>query len=494
MKQKLLIILLFYIGIVSCSSDSDSPLEPSFTANPVELSYVNATSAEIEWGTTISNGNKDYAITYDIFLNDELLISKQSTIGYIFENLSPKTKYTGKVIIKDTNDKTETLNFEFETSASALTAFETNVSEITLNSAKLSWTSSSTQDQSDISYDIYINTELTAENISTNEFLLESLDKFTSYTVKIIAKSESANEPISSETTFTTMGSPPSDFPLTQTEVTSCYAIIAWDKVTVEDGSDFYFNLYLNGNLYADNLTSELKDLTLENLIPETEYVLTVEVIASNETSKEETITFTTEATTMVSDFEISLLDMTTKSVLVDWTDSYLEDGSRAEYHLYLDGEKVHGENTFLTTSSYRLENLNPNTNYTVRVVSEAPKTAGCGDQIKAQEITFSTLPVYATHPTLAIEKATLYTLDSQYFPGQLNVKFNNSMDAVEITDFFVADREINSFVNYTSSISSEKLDIGHYTAVTQEKKGFVLIKDGGETYQLNFDITVESN
>jgi hypothetical protein len=70
------------------------------------------------------------------------------------------------------------------------TEFNLSIQSITPNSASLSWSESTTEDGSLVTYSIFLNNDQFAENLTEREYLLEELEEATNYVVKVIASNE----------------------------------------------------------------------------------------------------------------------------------------------------------------------------------------------------------------------------------------------------------------------------------------------------------------
>ena len=95
-----LIIALLFIGCNKSEENTpkiEADLPPTnFTITTDEVSDK---SANIVWTAAKDPENK--AVTYDVYLNGQLIESKTSALTFTFEELSPETNYTGQVIASD---------------------------------------------------------------------------------------------------------------------------------------------------------------------------------------------------------------------------------------------------------------------------------------------------------------------------------------------------------------------------------------------------------
>lgn len=115
MRINFLIIFPILSVLFSCNSDSVEPkkdvnLAP--TVFNVTLEEITDISATIKW--TVSNDPENQNITYDIYLDNNLIDDNLNNLNYTFENLLSETNYSGKVVASDGVNSTNA-NFSFKT-------------------------------------------------------------------------------------------------------------------------------------------------------------------------------------------------------------------------------------------------------------------------------------------------------------------------------------------------------------------------------------------
>lgn len=491
MKKSFYLIILISFLITSCSSDNENISEEKInpTIADISITEITGSSALLSWTASIPNGTD---LSFDIFLENEKIGDNISKSPWAIENLEELTSYSGKIIATSTTGETSEKTFDFtSTENPSPSSFEISITDIATKSAKVSWTEAAIDDNSDILYDIYLNDNLKQENVSGISLLLDELTPFEDYSLKIIAKS-STGKTSYSEKTFKTLGTPPSNFPLTIGDENDVWnnldphwLIISWNPPTVEDGSDYYYSIYLNDVLVFDNIINTSNAKTFTDLEEGKTYTVKVVAAALNETVTEESITFTTMTHPELTDFDIQI-DASDTSAIINWTSSTDPDGAAVKYHVYLNGE-------YLGTPSYRsysFDNLTPNTTYTAKIVAEK----GISHPAKKLEKEISFTTDYTEHPTLLVLEAALYTPDSQYFHEQLIVQFSDNIENMRITHFSAGGITIGNYSTYPSAISSGIFSSNDYTTINSNKKGYVLITDNGETYRLNYDIVEKTN
>lgn len=109
---------LYIFSIVlafSCSSDEDSNPSDNIAPGPFSVTILETRidGATIEWTESIDID--DDAVTYSIYLNDQLISTGGTTLSYNFTGLDPETLYDGNIIADDGNGGTSEAGFFFET-------------------------------------------------------------------------------------------------------------------------------------------------------------------------------------------------------------------------------------------------------------------------------------------------------------------------------------------------------------------------------------------
>ncbi|MDF4201440.1 fibronectin type III domain-containing protein [Maribacter sp. SA7] len=371
-----------------------------------------------------------------------------------------------------------------------LSTFEIEFEDVTQTSATILWSEVTASNESTVDYSIFLNEELVAENLTELEFTVDELEINTIYTVKISASAENAVESINSSE-FQTLGTPPSSFPITYKDNGCGIAFISWDSPTVEDGSDYSYRIYLNGE-HVETYGSYSTERTGFNLLVAEgeDHVIKVIAASFSGAETEEEITFTQVACPIPSDFEITASNITGTSATLNWTASTMSDDSTVYYLVTANGVGYPAANTFIYRTDYEFTNLERNTTYEVIITARAPENG----KTKESTITFTTTNDYPVHPDISVTEATLITPDSQYFPGQLNVTFSEELANFEIEKWVAVDYEIANYSTYTSSVSSSVLSEENYNSLEEDKTGYFLIEVDGVLYQLNYDVVLETN
>ncbi|MEM8566383.1 MAG: YHYH protein, partial [Bacteroidota bacterium] len=190
-----------------CSSSGNVRNNPgSFSAT---VSDITTTTATVSW--TTSNDLDGDNVTYSITLEGQVLGSGLTVTNANVTGLDASTMYSGVITASDGNGGESTAPFSFTTSSamnSAPGSFAVTVSDITTNSADLSWTAAEDPDGDDVTYKIM----LAGSEISSGEtglaFSFTGLDPSSDYEGRVIA--EDGNGGTSEDTFMFTTATPAS--------------------------------------------------------------------------------------------------------------------------------------------------------------------------------------------------------------------------------------------------------------------------------------------
>lgn len=158
-------------------------------------------------------------------------------------------------------------------------------SAIGLTGFTLGWTAASKA----VSYKIYFDGALKAENIQSTSYIITGLEQGKAYSVTVSAVDDKNNESAQTEavSVSTTSISVPTN--LAQSELVYNGAKLTWSAAS----SATSYSVYVNGSKVADSITATT--YTLTDLNPETDYSVTVTASTSEgESVKSEAVTFTT--------------------------------------------------------------------------------------------------------------------------------------------------------------------------------------------------------
>ena len=119
--KKIYSTLLIVFLIIGCSKDNpiNEIIEEEETVNQppnnfdVEILNVSYNSATINWSEAVDPESD--MVTYNIYLNQVLIIENVSELTYEIRDLEELTEYSGKIIAKDTNNNQVEVTFSFAT-------------------------------------------------------------------------------------------------------------------------------------------------------------------------------------------------------------------------------------------------------------------------------------------------------------------------------------------------------------------------------------------
>ncbi|SIQ03504.1 fibronectin type III domain-containing protein [Maribacter ulvicola] len=337
------------------------------------------------------------------------------------------------------------------------------------------WSEVTASKESTVAYSVFLNEELIAENLTELEFTVNELEMNTTYAVKVSASTEEAEERINSSE-FHTLGTAPSAFPISYEQITCDVVGINWQTPTVEDGSDYYYKIFINGE-YHETYGSYTTETTSFTMVVTEGEEHTIKVVAISDSGAE-------------TEEEITISDITATSATIRWTPSTSADGNTVLYLLTINGVDYPSENRFRYGTTKYITDLERDTDYEVVVTARTLNTF----KTKQSTASFTTTNTYPVHPTITVTAAKLITPESQYFPGQLNVTFSEELANFEINKWVAVDFEIGNYSTYTSALSSSVLSNENYNALAADKTGYILIEVDGVVYQLNYEITLETN
>lgn len=122
--KKFYYTLFFIFLIISCSKDTsfneiiednneDEEINQPPNSFDIEVLNISHENATINWSEATDPENDK--ISYDIYLNQTLIIENTSELTYQLINLEELTYYSGKIIAKDTNNNKTEKTFSFHT-------------------------------------------------------------------------------------------------------------------------------------------------------------------------------------------------------------------------------------------------------------------------------------------------------------------------------------------------------------------------------------------
>ena len=339
-------------------------------------SQITDTSADLKW---IAPAARLSISSYGIYSTNSLLAKSQgSGTNYKLSGLIPDTAYTLTVraiddqgsISADSNAQT------FRTKKSALDPIlappvSLIVSEITDNSAFLTWTAPEANDLI-TEYGIYSKNVLLGKVIGTIlSYKIDGLTPETLYTLSVRSMDVNGNMSVDSElqtfTTKSTVTQPILIAPSTliATQVTDNSALLVWvapaDKSSITDYGIYNNNVFLAKSI-GTNTTYKVTGLT-----PEKAYSLTVRSLdkVGNISVDSNVLTFTT--TKVPAPSSLIPNEITENSVVLNWS-APAAATSVTDYGIY--NNNVFVAKSIGTTTTYKVTGLTPETAYTLTVRS----------------------------------------------------------------------------------------------------------------------------
>ena len=446
--------------------------QPTDTIPPeisnIIVSEITVSSAKISWQTN------EPASTQVLYSVDDSFSQIQGVAGYntfhqvTLVGLNASTTYNFKVKSCDaSNNCSESSPSQFTTLAgdtSPPSISNINVSEITYNSAKISWITDELSDSfveysttSGFSFGTMVGTK---EATTSHVVLLTNLEASTTYYFKVRSRDLAGNEAVSDEFSFTTQEAPlldttpPTISNVTTTNIEYNTAQIQWE--TDEPASSFvefglstsYGRIYGNEELVTFHSVQLPKDLT-----PESTYHFRVRSrdAAGNEAISQD-FTFTTAQDpqdttppTITFDPSTGIGQPSETQITISWTtnedaDSYIDYSTDKSFSF------TQGSPIMTTEHSATLVGLKPGTLYYFRIRSSDPS----GNQAILDN---------------SGEGFTFVTLSGPNPPVISNIQITNvTYNSVTIT--WQTDIPSNSFVEYGFDTSYGKI-VGQTELVT---------------------------
>ncbi|RXQ95714.1 hypothetical protein EO244_07580 [Ancylomarina salipaludis] len=335
MRVKLVFVwlLVMALGLVlSCSKDGTSP-EPEIKLKPssfnISVKEVSYDFAEVQWtASLISDKSK---IVYDVYLNDELKGKDLESLSYRFEALEAVTTYNLEVIAKSTYETQVVVSYAITTkdtpSPGAITL---KMDELSTDQIKVSWENSDPIQT--LSYAIYLDDVLKAENLSALTYTFSELEGNKLYHIKLIGKNE-FDKTVETKLDLTTNDyADPSDFTLSVESVTRDGAKIVWGS---SESEKLTYRVLLNTVEQAKDL--EVLEYEFKSLTYNTRYIATVEATNEHGKTKSKQVEFTTLEAGGPADFKIFVENISRESALIRWETT----GDKAEvigYKVFVNG------------------------------------------------------------------------------------------------------------------------------------------------------------
>lgn len=347
---------------------SDSPKPTNFS---VSVKDITLTNAIINWTETTISDNS--TITYSVYLNNKLEKEKLTEKTYSLSNLSAAKEHYVKVVAISSNGKKTSKEISF-TTQDFPTPSNFTITPVAVNSesAIINWTQATITDNSVVTYSLFVNEELKAENLTLTSYALQNLLPFKKYYIKIVAKSIKGKER-SNESSFKTLKAPrPSAFTVSiiSSDINSKYdpknTKIQWTPSTISNQTAITYHVVIEGRgKTVHTVNYNQNNFVFNDLHQNTAYRLRVIAKAANGTQTESNeIKFETIPYPKITHFTLTPT-VTDNSATINWTKATL-DGKDTSYKIKINN----GDYVTTNNLSHTFTNLAPG-NYTVEVIAE---------------------------------------------------------------------------------------------------------------------------
>ena len=163
--------------IVENLAPSDFNLEAAITTDQIDLIWSDATDPE------------EKQITYEVKKDGIIVAIRLSKTTFQLTDLEPDTEYQITVTAIDDDGMRTEVQKQIRTDVYITPSdFQVVQSGKTVNTITISWDASTAEDDSAITYDIYLNDELLASGITQLDYTFEGLEGATRHTATVLAK------------------------------------------------------------------------------------------------------------------------------------------------------------------------------------------------------------------------------------------------------------------------------------------------------------------
>ncbi|XP_070564503.1 uncharacterized protein [Ptychodera flava] len=382
--------------MVVAPNGADTSITPQFSLTTltgvplprsVEVTDIKSTKATVSWLIPQNDDIVGYiTVNYQIRGQEKWLNVSVTppTDSVVLEDLSPDETYLLYLVVVSTSgeDSRTTQPIFFQTTSALPTPSDVMVDDVTENSARISWTPPDNIDQIGQVVFQYRKADGQWQNVSltpdTKTFALSGLDPASSYTFRFDIISKDGNDrTLTPEYAFTTRAEVLLPENIAIVNKTTNQATVTW---TLPLGSSVHSSIveYRQTGMESWTTSGELDNsttaFTMVGLSANTEYSVRL-VSRNSDGSRVETtdeIVFVTYAVPLPTD--ITVKDITDNSAEFSWTipeDEELVDVIVLQYRADENGT---WQNITVTPpdNSVELTDLEPNTNYEVRLVVES--------------------------------------------------------------------------------------------------------------------------
>ncbi|MEX6625627.1 fibronectin type III domain-containing protein [Tenacibaculum salmonis] len=466
-KYTSLLSIVFLISITfslltSCSEDDEEPEDRSIYINSIDAENIQFNSATLKWYPTVS-GEKTTS-TFDIYLNDKLIEKETEKISFELINLTPNTEYSVKIIGNTNYDTKVEKTFSFTTADyPEPLSFEVYSTEITSESAVITWVTPKTLDEESLTYSVSVNGEIKkeniAENVAGNSYKLSDLIPYKEYIIRVVATT-SKDKNTFKEISFNALSTSFNELNVTSKEITQSSASIDWNITTINDYVDLNtitYDIYLDGTLLIENTTET--SYLLQNLVAYKNHTAKLVAKLSNGDSKTKEIQFKTLGTPP-SDFTVSLKSEAQANwTEIEWTIPTVTDNSYVKYNLYLNDEIIE-EDILSFVNSRTLSELEEDTNYNVKLVAFSDN----GTETFSNTVSFKTITYPKIDGDFTLDFSNVLGTSAITYWTPVSYTHNNENKTV---NYIVSIKELDTYSNSTIGLSTKIANLEPKTTYT---------------------------
>ncbi|XP_060695157.1 receptor-type tyrosine-protein phosphatase eta [Hemiscyllium ocellatum] len=390
----------FSVLTLAADGTASDPVTVSFTTVPNAVTNVtlvnrNTTSITLRWSR-----RSDYKAEYRYKVETIGDPSSNSTVNVestTVVDLNPGTKYTFRVLtLAGDGTASDPVTVSFTTVPKAVT----NVTLVNRNttSITLGWNR-----QSDYKAEYRYKVETIGDPSSNRTVVDESvtvgdLSPGTNYTFSVftLAADGTSSDPVT--VSFTTAPNAVTNVTLVSRNTTSI--TLRWNRQP-DYKAEYRYKVETIGDP-SSNSTVNDESTTVVDLNPGTKYTFNVFTLAGDGTASDPvTVSFTTVPNAVTN---VTLVSRNTTSITLRWN---RQSDHKAEYRYKVETIGDPSSNSTVNDESITVEDLNPGTKYTFRVLT----LAGDGTASDPITVSFTTAPNAVTNVTLVSRNTTSITL-----------------------------------------------------------------------------------
>jgi hypothetical protein len=281
-SRTFIIIALIFFFFTGCQkSDTSKTPAPNIAPSSFEISITDLkqNTATLSW--TEAKDPEGQQISYSVIIGMDT-IKRYTELNVQLTNLSENKNYQVDIIASDPQGATTKKTISFNTKPyDTPSAFEISLSKVGGTLASISWTVSVLPDNSPVQYDVYLNDQLVQGNLANTvlNFDFRNLQELTTYTTKVVAKSNFSKTQQSSKSFTTGLNPQPTGLGVEVKSTSYSLAKFTIASATDPEGQLVSYSVFLDNNIISSQLDATIiagKEYVLRSLLPEKNYKLTV--------------------------------------------------------------------------------------------------------------------------------------------------------------------------------------------------------------------------